>query len=100
MSDKELIARGAQCVTGDLILKNKVVGKYRNGAFFISDDGLAELEIDDVVVKEVAGAPTKATRASKAKAVEKPTKDEPADLATAPDAGLLGNLDDLLGDTE
>ena len=55
MSDKELISRGAELVTGDLILRRKVVGQYRNGQFMLTPEGVNELEnIVDVVVKEAA----------------------------------------------
>jgi hypothetical protein len=47
--EKELIARGAECVTGDLMIGQKVVGHYNNGVFVITPDGEAELQITDVV---------------------------------------------------
>lgn len=50
---EKLIAKGAYSAAGDIIFKNKVLGQMRNGAFVINDAGLAELEIEDVEVKEV-----------------------------------------------
>lgn len=85
MSDKELIARGAEVVTGDLILNRKVVGKYRNGQFILTPEGADELEnIVDVVAKDVT-TPKK----SKAKAIV-------AEAEPAPP--IVDNIDDLLKD--
>ena len=85
MSDKELIARGAEVVTGDLILGRKVVGHYRNGQFIITPEGADELEnIVDVVAKDIAP-----TRKPKAKAI----------VADAePASPIMGSIDDLLKD--
>lgn len=91
MSDKELISRGAELVTGDLILHRKVVGQYRNGQFMLTPEGVNELEnIVDVVVKEAA-SPRK-PRAKKSEAAELP--DEPADNTDS----IMGDLQDILGD--
>lgn len=98
MSDKELISRGAELVTGDLILHRKVMGQYRNGQFTLTPEGVNELEnIVDVVAKEV---PT--TRKLRGKKSDAP---EPADEPVAPtpapadDAGdLMGNLEDILSE--
>jgi hypothetical protein len=49
---EKLIAVGAQVVGGDLIWKHKVLGRFRNGEFIPTEEGLKALEIDDVVVKE------------------------------------------------
>ena len=50
----KLLERGAQAVGGDLILRHKVVGQFRNGDFFVTEDGLLELEVVEVAdVKEV-----------------------------------------------
>lgn len=50
----QLIAKGGQIVGGDLIFKHKVMGQFRNGDFFLTPDGEAELAVTDVVeVKEV-----------------------------------------------
>lgn len=75
MKDAEqvFLERGAQCVGGDLILRQKVVGQYRNGSLIVTDDGKAELEIDEVEAVEAA-AP-KAPRKARAKAA-KPDADE------------------------
>lgn len=50
---EKLIAKGAYSCAGELLFKNKVMGKLRDGEFYISEDGMAELEIEDVEVKEV-----------------------------------------------
>jgi len=63
--EQTLIERGAQSVCGDLIFKGKTMGRYRNGSFHITEDGLAELEVIDVVVMETP-APSK--RKAKAEA--------------------------------
>ena len=57
----QLLERGAQIVGGDLILRHKVVGQFRNGDFFVTEDGLLELDTVEVVAKEVkAPKPKKA----------------------------------------
>lgn len=61
----KLLERGAQAVGGDLILRHKVVGQFRNGDFFVTEDGLLELDTVEVVAKEV-----KAPKAKKAVAAE------------------------------
>lgn len=54
MSNAEkLIAKGAQIVGGDLILRHQVVGMYRYDDFILTPEGQAELEITDVDVVEV-----------------------------------------------
>ena len=85
MSDKELIARGAEVVTGDLILLRKVVGHYRNGQFVITPEGADELEnIVDAVAKDVTPP-----RKSKAKVI----------VADAePASPIMDSIDDLLKD--
>jgi hypothetical protein len=47
----KLIERGAIAVGGDLILRHKVMGQFRNGDFFVSEDGLLELDVEEVVAK-------------------------------------------------
>lgn len=49
---EKLLAKGAQIVGGDLILRHQVVGMFRYDDFIITPEGEAELEIIDVVVKE------------------------------------------------
>ncbi len=50
----QLLAKGGQIVGGDLILRHQVMGQFRNGDFFVTEAGLAELEVVDVVeVKEI-----------------------------------------------
>jgi hypothetical protein len=60
----KLIAMGATAVGGDLILKHKSMGQFRNGEFYPSIDGLAMAEIDDAVIK------TETVKTTRKKAVE------------------------------
>jgi hypothetical protein len=60
----KLIAMGATAVGGDLILKHKSMGQFRNGEFYPSIDGLAMAEIDDAVIK------TETVKTSRKKAAE------------------------------
>lgn len=64
MNDKELIARGAECVAGDLILHRQVVGHYRNGQFVITPAG-ADILQNVVDVEAVEVTEVKAPRAPK-----------------------------------
>ena len=81
-NEEQLIARGAICVAGHLILRNKSMGGYLNGDFIIGADGLDELEVEEVEVREV-------------KLVAKPKKAS----AKAPAATLgADELADLLGE--
>jgi hypothetical protein len=91
MSDKELIARGAEVVTGDLIMNRKVMGHYRSGQFILTPEGVDELNnVVDVVAKEPAPAkPQKATKA---------LKNAPAADADADDERLPDSIADLLKD--
>ena len=63
---EQLIAKGAQIVGGDLVLRNKAMGQFRMGNFLMTPEGEAELAITDVEVKEAG------TRKPRAR------KDEPA----------------------
>lgn len=65
-----LLERGAQAVGGDLILRHKVMGSFRNGDFYCSEDGLLELEVEEVVAKP------------KRKKAEDGTPEAPADDVT------------------
>lgn len=49
----KLLAKGAQIVGGDLILRHQVVGMFRYDDFILTPEGQAELEITDVEAKEV-----------------------------------------------
>jgi len=96
MSDKELIARGAEVVTGDLILGRTVVGHYRNGQFILTPEGAHELDnVVEVQAKDVT-VPTRTPRVGK-KAAPATTDAPPSD---APDAAelLTGSIDDILKD--
>lgn len=58
-----LLALGADVVAGELIWKNKSLGRFRHGEFFISDEGMQALNIENVEVKDVTPrAPRKRTR--------------------------------------
>jgi hypothetical protein len=78
------LARGAECVGGDLILKNKTLGRFRDGEFQITDEGRAELDVEEVEFKEVVEPAPKPKRLKKAD-VEPPVEQ---------------TLDELLGPTE
>lgn len=43
-NEQKLLALGAECVGGDLILHHKVLGRFRNGDLHLTDDGKAVLE--------------------------------------------------------
>lgn len=70
MSDKELIARGAEPVTGDLILNREVVGQYRNGQFILTPAGVAELARDAATPAAKTAKTTAASAAKTAKAAK------------------------------
>lgn len=89
MSDKELIARGAEVVTGDLILNRKVVGKYRNGQFILTPEGADELENTIEVAATEVGVKPKTKRAKAEVTEPVPTQVESTD-------DLTGSLDDIL----
>lgn len=72
----KLLERGAQVVGGDLILRHKVVGNFRNGDFYATEEGLLELETVEVVVKEVKPKGKKAA----AEAPETPEGDVTIDV--------------------
>jgi len=57
---EQLLAKGAQIVGGDLILRHKVLGMFRHDDFILTPEGEAELEITDVEVKEVKKSTKKA----------------------------------------
>lgn len=67
---EKLLAKGAQIVGGDLILRHQVVGMFRYDDFILTPEGEAELEVTDVEVKEV-----KKPRAKKAESEATPTDD-------------------------
>lgn len=97
MSDKELIARGAEVVTGDLILGRTVVGHYRNGQFILTPEGAHELDnVVEVQAKEVAPSARPKRADKKAALAQAPADTQPE----APDAAdlLTGSIDDILKD--
>ena len=86
MQDKELIARGAECICGDLILNRKTVGHYRNGQFIITPEGADELaNVVEVEAVEVKPAKTVAVKTSKAlKALKVAELEQPAEAPADP----------------
>lgn len=100
--EAELIRRGAECVTGDLILRNQVVGLYRNGQFILTPEGQSELDVVDVVAAEVpaesapAAAPAKKPTARRAKPAAAPA--EPTAPAGDDADDVLAGVDDLIGE--
>lgn len=83
MQDKELIARGAECICGDLILNRTVVGHYRNGQFIITPEGADELA-NVVEVKATEVKPVKTAAAKTAKALKAPVVEAPAEAPADP----------------
>lgn len=63
---EKLTAMGADVVGGDLILKHKVLGHFRNGDLHLTEEGQKMVAVDDVVVKEDAPAAPAAKPAAKA----------------------------------
>ena len=45
----KLLALGAEVVAGDVLWKHKVLGRFRNGEFVPTEEGLKALDIDDAV---------------------------------------------------
>ena len=45
----KLLALGAEIVAGDVLWKHKVLGRFRNGEFIPTEEGLKALDIDDAV---------------------------------------------------
>ncbi|MBC7618012.1 MAG: hypothetical protein H7293_03295 [Candidatus Saccharibacteria bacterium] len=80
MTNEEiLIERGAVCVAGQLIFRNKSMGSYLNGTFIVAADGLDELEVEEVEVREVKIKP-KAKKAGSGVPATDTAADELADL--------------------
>lgn len=53
-NEQKLLALGAECVGGDLILRHKVLGRFRNGDLYLTDDGKQLIEQDvEGAVEEV-----------------------------------------------
>lgn len=59
----KLIALGATAVGGDLVLKHKSMGQFRNGEFYPTIDGLAMAEIEEAVIKTETLKPSKKAKA-------------------------------------
>ena len=93
MSDKELIARGAEPVTGDLILNREVVGQYRNGQFILTPEGVAELARDAATpaTKTAKAAKPTAAPATKTAKAAKPAA-EPAEAPAPADPDIFAGL--------
>ena len=73
-NSEKLMDMGAQCVAGDLIYKNKVLGSVRNGDLQLTQEGKDFLarDISDAVIK--SETPKKAKKA-KVEVVESDTVD-------------------------
>jgi hypothetical protein len=71
----KLVAMGAQAVGGDLVLKHKSMGQFRNGEFYPSAEGLAMAEIDDAVIKTETTKTTRKKAADAAPAADEITID-------------------------
>ena len=89
--EKELVARGADCVLGDLILNRVTVGRYRNGQFLLTPEGRNEL---DTVVQARPTAAPKAAKAAKATKAAEAAVHDPAGLLRQDDLDLLSGLGD------
>ena len=107
MTDVEkFLARGAHSVAGSIILNNKTMGDVRNGVLILTSEGLAELEIDEVVPRMASEAPesTEIDEVVKpAKPAKKPKANKVADpVVEDPVEPVLDPLDfgDLLSDVE
>ena len=78
--EKSLVDAGAECVAGDLILNRVVMGRYRGGQFYPTDEGLMHTELpaqaSPVAKEKVAGLP----HAPKGKGKGKGKADKPADI--------------------
>jgi hypothetical protein len=85
-NSEKLMDMGAQCVAGDLIYKNKVLGSVRNGDLQLTQEGKDFLarDISDAVIK--SETPKKAKKA-KVEVVESDTVD-----------ALSADLDSLLSE--
>jgi hypothetical protein len=80
MSNLErLLAKGAQVVGGDLILRHKTMGRFRNGDFLITPDGVDELQVIDVAVEE-AVKPAKAVKPARKRPAEPDVDDITVDV--------------------
>ena len=78
MSDIDtLMARGADCVAGDIVFKNKSMGRMLSGSFVPTADGLTELAITDVDVDEKP--------ARKARVKKEDVKLDPVDVTDVDD---------------
>lgn len=85
---EKFMERGADCVAGSIILRGKTMANVRNGDLILTEDGLAELEIDEVPVRTTPKPAAKTQKPPKADKVEPTSKVE------------VDPLDDLLGGLE
>ena len=74
--EKTLIAAGADCVAGRLILKHKVMGSYVDGAFVASEDGLEFAETAPAVKPIVVAVVAKGKHAKAAKHADESNADQ------------------------
>lgn len=92
MSDKELIARGAEPVTGDLILNREVVGQYRNGQFILTPAGVAELARDAATPAAKTAKTAAASAAKTAKAAKSAVAPAEASAPATADPDIFAGL--------
>lgn len=107
MTDVEkFLARGAHSVAGSIILNNKTMGDVRNGVLILTSEGLAELEIDEVIPRMASEAPESTEIDEVVKPVKVAKKPKVAKVVEpvveAPAESELDPLDfgDLLSDVE
>lgn len=91
-TEKELIAAGADCVCGDLVLNHVVVGRYRDGSFYPTDEGMSM----QVAAPMPEQAPEQAPPPAALKTPRRP-KPAPAPAVETPPAAPdpLAELDNL-----
>lgn len=107
-SEKDFVNAGAECVGGDLILNRIVVGRYRNGQFFLTEEGMLMEPPKDAPVAPAPtepaapAAPTQALKPPRAPRAPKakPAAPEPTPEPTEPESDPLADLGALgLGDS-
>lgn len=87
----KFMERGADCVAGSIILRGKTMGNLRNGDLVLTEDGMAELEVDEVVDLRAPAAP--AAKTARAPKVPKAPKVETPPAQVDADPLDLGDLD-------
>lgn len=89
----KFLERGAECVAGSIILRGKTLANMRNGDMVLTEDGLAELEIEEVTARpSKAAEPKPATKTARATKAAKGLS-VPAPVEPAPEVDLTDDLD-------